>query len=77
MWAWILGIYTHDAVSVALHNNLSKKGTKPIKYMEKQLYTNRELTKEDKKKKLELLFGQLEVRKTNFNLTHGDKQCRT
>lgn len=68
-----MGAYVSEAMSVTMANSFSKKGSKPIKYREKPFFRNKELTEEEKKKQLMALFGKLEVRKANFNRTHGEK----
>lgn len=49
---WLQGLYIYDAVSVALKNALSKKGTRPQKYMEEPLRIT-PLTPEEKEIKAE------------------------
>lgn len=45
---YLSGIYTYEAVSIALSNAFRKKGSKAIEYRDKPiLEQNRELTKED------------------------------
>lgn len=50
---WLQGLYFYQALCVALHNSLSKKGTKPIKYLQEPIRII-PLTEEEKKEKAEI-----------------------
>ena len=78
---WMLGGYVFDAVSIALGNSFRKKGQKPHEYFEtikepitKRIYAEKDennLTEDEKKKKTELLFKNLEIMAANHRLSKG------
>lgn len=49
---WLMGLYVYDALSVAISNAFSKKGTRPKKYLEEPLRIT-PLTKEEREIKAE------------------------
>lgn len=74
--AWLLGGYVFEAVSVAMGNAFKKKNQKAKSYFDvvdkqflKQAET-KEMSEEEKKRKLELLMAGLRIKKTNFELNH-------
>ena len=73
MWNWYLGAYVQEAMGVVLSNAFPKKGSKPVKYREKPFLQSAEMTQEERERKIKMLFAQLDVRKANFERTHGEK----
>ena len=51
--AWLNGLYVYDAISVVAHNLFAKKGTSPKSYFEKPLELGKNISEEEKRKKLE------------------------
>ena len=74
---WYMGQYIMSALDATVCNNSIWKGkhAKPSKYIEKPILADinsneTEITEEEKKKKTENLFMQLQIMQSNFNLTH-------
>lgn len=65
---YLSGIYTYEAVSIALSNAFRKKGTKAAEYRDKPLLEqNRELTPEEIKHKRIAFVEKLEKLGKRFN----------
>lgn len=74
---WMNGRYTMEAFGVILANAFKKEGSPPEKYREMPIMTeyreqHHELTEEEKQAQIQLLFGNLEIMKNNFERTHGE-----
>ena len=72
---YVCGIYTYEAVAVAVCNAFRGKGVAPIKYRSKPLLQeieerNKPLTEEELTKQRKMFVEQLMLLKTNFELTH-------
>lgn len=81
MWCWFMGKYVYEALGAALGAAFATKGQEPPKYLENPILkmskdANRELTEEEKQQQISVLFSNLEIMKTNFELTHGEKPCQ-
>lgn len=70
------GQYTYEAVSIALSNAFRKKNTKPTPYRSKSILAEIEekvheqnLTEEEKAERAKAIFAQLNVLKTNFEMS--------
>ena len=74
---WVNGIYMVNALSVAIGNAFSKKGTPPKKYLEKPLdifpKTEAEEAAEMERKQRELI-AKLSVWKTAFDAAKNQQQ---
>lgn len=74
---WLLGGYVFQAVSVAMSNAFKKKNQKAQSYFEildRQFLKHdnkKEMTEEEKQKRLDLLIAGLRIKQTNFELNHG------
>lgn len=82
MWCWLMGFYVHEAVGVVASQIMPSKGAPPVHYRESPIFKeittkNKELTEEEKQAQIAILFGNLEIMKSNFEATHGDKKCPT
>ena len=65
---YLSGIYTYEAVSVALANGFRKKGSKPIEYRDKPiLEQSRELTEEEIKQRRLAFVKRLEQMGKRFH----------
>lgn len=74
--ALFLGHYFYEAVSTAIANVLSKKGSKPIQYrtiglIEEMEERNRPLTEEEIKTQTDNLFAMLGSMQANFEASKG------
>lgn len=74
---WLLGGYIFEAVSLAMGNAFRKKGSKAKSYfdeLKKPLFSDidkrdeNNMTEEEKKKRTETLFTNLEIMAANFNM---------
>lgn len=74
---WLLGGYIFNAVSIVAKNATRKKGQKVTTYFEEfkhpfskevELINENNMTEEEKRKKTEALFTNLEIMAANFNL---------
>lgn len=76
-----MGLYTYEAVSVAVSNMFRKKGQKPNNYREKpilqeydeKIKSNQPLSEEEKKRQTELLFANLRIMQANFENNNKEK----
>lgn len=69
--AWLSGIYTFEAVSIALANAFRKKGHKALKFREEPIlkeWNKKELTEDEKIAQTKHLFAQLEMMQKNFEM---------
>lgn len=75
--AWMLGGYIFQAVSVSLGNAFRKKNQKAKSYfeiVEKPFLAEldkREMSEEEKQKRLDALMASLHVMQNNFEIKHG------
>ena len=78
---WILGSYFRDALISTVGNMFKSKGSKTIEYPKtpymqseefKRLNNNQELTEEEKIEQTKILFGQLQIMQSNFELSHKE-----
>ena len=79
---WMMGMYVYEAISVVVSNAFASKGAQHKKYRDKPILAeykdiNKPLTEEEKQAQIDLLFSNLELMKTNFENSHGDKKCQT
>lgn len=64
---WRMGIYILNAVSVSINRCLGGKAD----YLKEPLFkSNRELTKEEKDRKIDELFANLQIMQANFEASH-------
>lgn len=76
---WLLGGYIFDAVSVAMGNAFKKKGHKPDLYFDVlktpklKNVQNKELSEEEKQKRIDLLVAGLRIKQANFEISKGKK----
>lgn len=73
---WILGGYVYSAVSLALGNAFRKKNQKSKEYFEVLKepmfkHDHKEMTEEEKQKRLQLLIAGLRTKQANFELKKG------
>ena len=77
---WLLGGYIFEAVTIAVGNMFRKKGQKPQSYFEAiqkpslNAVNNKELSEEEKQKKLDLLMAGLRIKQANFELAKQQKR---
>lgn len=82
MWLWIEGFYTFEAMEKAIVNAFRKEGQAPIKYRERPILKDinektKELTEEERKAQVSILFNELEMMKNSFEKAHGDEKWPT
>lgn len=72
---YLCGIYTYEAVAIAVSNCFKDKKHKALEYRKKPILheieeRNRPLSEEEKQRQRELFVEQLKLMQTNFELTH-------
>lgn len=68
---YLSGIYTYEAVSVALANSFRKQGTQAIKYRAKPILQEiKPLTEEEIEQKREEFVARMKTLMANFKATH-------
>lgn len=70
--SWMSGMYTFEAVSLALANAFRKRGHKAQEYRKDPYlkdWHKKEMSEEEKIAATKHLFAQLEMMKTNFELS--------
>ena len=76
-----MGVYTYEAVSVAVSNMFLKKGKKPNKYRDKpilqeydeKIKEEQPLTEDEKIRQTEMLFTNLKIMQANFENNKKEK----
>lgn len=73
--AHLQGQYIAEAIASTIGNAFRKKGSKPYQYPKKPYEFNKkeELTEGELQKQRELFVAKLEVMKTNYELSHKNK----
>lgn len=69
--SYVSGIYTYEAVAIAVSNSFSGKGHKPLEYRKKPIMEEMDenLSEAELQRQRELFVASLNVMKSNFELS--------
>ena len=71
--SYAMGIYTYEAVGIAVGNAFRGKGQRAMEYLKQPLMSEIDMAEEDMQKKRELFVAQLMAMKANFEIHKNDK----
>ena len=66
--SYAMGIYTYEAVGIAVGNAFRGKGQRPTEYLKQPLLSEYDQSEADKQRKRELFVAQLMAMKANFDI---------
>lgn len=70
--SYVMGIYTFNAVGIAVGNAFRNKGKRPVEYLKQPLMSDVDMDEAEKDRKRKLFVAQLLAMKTNFDLHKDD-----
>ncbi len=70
--SYAMGIYTYEAVAIAVGNAFRGKGQRPMEYLKQPLMSEFNQSEADIQKKRELFVASLMAMKANFEINHKD-----
>lgn len=71
--SYVMGIYTYNAVAIAVGNAFRGKGQRATEYMKHPLMSGIDESEEEIQKKRELFVAQLMAMKANFDINKKDE----
>lgn len=71
--SYAMGVYTYEAVAIAVGNAFRGKGKKPMEYLKQPFMSDIDQSEEDLQKKRELFVAQLMAMKANFDINKRDE----